>query len=165
MEPLLARTVSSSALDHAPHELASMLDFWHDGRIKMFITAAGLRLRRAWPDLFRRGSYVPVTADGIGREHIVACARHDGSRAVLAAVPRLVASARLDVPGLGRDRQGWGDTRLRLPPEWRGRALRSVLTGTSVKPIRTSHDTWLLASQAFDVLPVSLLVAETPEDA
>jgi (1->4)-alpha-D-glucan 1-alpha-D-glucosylmutase len=158
LEPLLAKTdVLSATREEPPSGLAALIDGWPDGRIKMFITASGLRLRRARPALFLHGTYVPVTAEGAGMNHVVACARQLGSDALLAVVPRLLTSARIAVPGIGSAEDRWRDTRLRLPAEWRDRTFRSVLTGAPVKPIRTARDTWIMLSQVLDTLPVALL--------
>jgi (1->4)-alpha-D-glucan 1-alpha-D-glucosylmutase len=61
-----------------------------DGRAKLLLLHAGLKLRRDDPDLFLAGEYVPLEAEGPLADHVVAFARRLGDRAVLCAVPRLV---------------------------------------------------------------------------
>ena len=158
LEPLLSKTgVFSTGPDDPPAGLAALLEDWHDGRIKLFVTASGLRLRRARPDLFHRGSYVPIAVDGTGEDHVVACARQWGSDVLLAVVPRLTTSGQF--PGNATGEYLWRDTRLLLPDQWRNRAFRSVLTGAPVKPIRTAHGTWITMSQVLAAFPVALLWA------
>src|SRR5439155_26565220 len=71
-----------------PAELAAN---WPDGRIKLWVTRAVLRFRAEHPDLFARGSYVPLEVSGSRRDHIVAFARRRGRRWSVTVVPRLVA--------------------------------------------------------------------------
>lgn len=161
LEPLLARTdPASSVRDHASADLRALAADWHDGRLKMFITAAGLRLRRTRPDLFLHGRYMALAADGVRREHIVACGRQHGSDIVLAIAPRLLTSAGLAVDVVGAPHDQWRDTRVNLPKEWRGRAWRSVLTGGIVPAMETEHDAWIMVPQAFEILPIALLLAD-----
>ena len=43
--------------------IGGLLTDWADGRVKMLVTAAGLRLRRAIPALFAGGGYRPIATD------------------------------------------------------------------------------------------------------
>src|SRR4029079_19477771 len=53
------------ALDAAARAraLGSWLDVWRAGKIKLRLTAAALRLRRAHPELFLGGQYLPLPVD------------------------------------------------------------------------------------------------------
>ncbi|MGH2450651.1 MAG: malto-oligosyltrehalose synthase, partial [Candidatus Limnocylindria bacterium] len=59
---------------------------WEDGRIKLYLTAAGLRHRRARPELFAQGAYLPLSATGDAE--VVAFARSHGRRWSAAVAPR-----------------------------------------------------------------------------
>lgn len=120
-----------------------------DGRIKLWVTAAALRLRRARRDLFERGSYQPLATEGSAAEHVFAFARAEGDQAVLAIAGRLFATLGAASP-LG---QAWGDTRVALPAALSGRRFRDGLTGRLVS---AGGDTLPLAS-VFEHLPVALL--------
>jgi (1->4)-alpha-D-glucan 1-alpha-D-glucosylmutase len=131
-----------------------------DGRIKLWITAAGLRLRRARRQLFERGGYVPLATRGKAAEHVFAFARTDGDDAVLAIVGRLFgrffgrflagpATSGADHP-IGA---AWGDTRLILPAGLGCRRFRNGLTGHLVMAEGES----LSLSSVFEHLPVALL--------
>ncbi|HEY2386560.1 MAG TPA: malto-oligosyltrehalose synthase [Candidatus Binatia bacterium] len=109
LEPLLAERRAARRAEGVAH----LADGWEDGRIKLFVTACGLRLRRELPAVFRDGAYLPLETAGARAEHLVALARHDGEATVIAVVPRLVASL-ADAGGLLRP-EAWGDTRLLLP--------------------------------------------------
>jgi (1->4)-alpha-D-glucan 1-alpha-D-glucosylmutase len=118
-----------------------------DGRLKMFVTAMLLRLRRAHPDLFFDGEYVPLKAIGARSEHVIAFARRLRDEWVIIAVPRLCASlTRAGDPPIGK--KVWRDTRIEpvagMPSEG-----KDVFTGRVVSTERLSD--------LFGVLPVSVL--------
>lgn len=102
---------------------------------KLRVTTAALRLRRARPDTFGRGGYVPVLAAGPAAEHVLAFHRGDD---VLVAVTRW--TVRLA-------ETGWGDTGLPLPPgTWTDALTGAVHTGPTPA-----------AAELFAELPVVLL--------
>ncbi|MGE3510080.1 MAG: malto-oligosyltrehalose synthase, partial [Vicinamibacterales bacterium] len=69
-----------------------LLECWEDGRIKLLVTAAGLRFRRRHADVLLDGEYVPLDVEGPASDHLVAFARPHASGTLVAMVPRLVAS-------------------------------------------------------------------------
>jgi (1->4)-alpha-D-glucan 1-alpha-D-glucosylmutase len=118
-----------------------------DGRVKMYITADSLRLRRELADLFAKGQYVPLNTAGERKDHVFAFSWRRDREAVIAAVPRLTFR-------LPRGRDRWADTYLILPDElaglqWRNRFTGAVLPGADR----------LLAKDLFDEFPIALLVA------
>lgn len=91
-----------------PAELAAA---WPDGRIKHWLAARLLRLRRDDPELFARGDYAPVAAQGPAAEHVMAWRRSLDGRHLVVAVPRLVAGQLNGALGL----TGFDGTALALP--------------------------------------------------
>ncbi|HZE14022.1 MAG TPA: hypothetical protein VE086_09705, partial [Chthoniobacterales bacterium] len=90
----------------APDEL---LADWPNGRIKLFLTQRLLRFRRDNAELFRSGSYLPLTVTGEFADCCIAFAReHEGKWFALAA-PRL--SSRVGFPPIG---ENWKDTAVEL---------------------------------------------------
>src|SRR6185503_319937 len=75
--------------------VSGWLRAWRDGRIKLLITAAGLRLRRALPDVFLGGTYMPLATEITVPGGAVAFARMadaaEDPAAVIFAAPRLCA--------------------------------------------------------------------------
>ncbi|OBF18288.1 malto-oligosyltrehalose synthase [Mycobacterium kubicae] len=101
---------------------------------KVRVVNAALRLRRARPDSFLEGGYLPVLATGSSSDHVVAFRRGDD---VLVAVTRW--TVRLHD-------EGWGDTAVPLPEgTW-----TDTLTGTR-------HSGTTPAGDLFAQLPVVLL--------
>jgi len=138
-------------------DVGALLEQWTDGRIKMFITAAGLRFRRNHPDLMRGGAYVPLVPDGPASEHIVAFARDDASGTLLVMVPRAVA-----FPGAEGQAPGWESTRIQLPDGFGARRYRDVITGAVIESADGSGPSAIEAGEAFRSSPVALLWSPRP---
>jgi (1->4)-alpha-D-glucan 1-alpha-D-glucosylmutase len=132
--------------------VGDLLARWTDGRIKIYLTAAGLRLRRAFPDLFLQGEYLSIEASGPQQNHVVAFARRRGDRAVIAVVPRLMG-AFATAPASD---EFWADTQLVLPEGLRPVSLRNVFTAEAV----AVENGGLSVAQALRTLPVALLCAD-----
>jgi (1->4)-alpha-D-glucan 1-alpha-D-glucosylmutase len=79
------------------------------GRIKHLVTWRLLQLRRAWPELFRDGSYLPLACSGRASEHAVAFARQHQQQSVLVVAARLTSTlCRGDAANWGGE--AWADT-------------------------------------------------------
>jgi len=121
-----------------------------DGQAKLFVVSHALRLRRAVPDLFRAGEYMPVEAVGAKAAHVFAFARRSAGHAVLTVVPRLVVGllGGADRPPLGAE--VWGDTRLKLSD---GEMWLNHLSGERL----TVSGAGLAVGQVLGHFPVALL--------
>lgn len=106
-----------------------MLNHATDGRIKLFVTAELLRLRRRLPELFTEAEYIPLTASGDYRSHIVAFARRWQSQAAIVVVPRLVASLLAPEQTSPIGEFVWRDTSILIPQWLRGVPLHNRFTG------------------------------------
>jgi (1->4)-alpha-D-glucan 1-alpha-D-glucosylmutase len=158
LAPALAR-VSANPPESVAPDVARLLDTWTDGRIKLYVTARGLQLRRARPSLFLDGEYRPLACEGRHGDRLLAFGRTLGDEVLIAAVPRLVAPL---APGSGPltiPVEAWADARIALPEEWRMRRWRQLLTGEIVDAARDAAQDWLPAGQLFGVCPVALLGA------
>jgi (1->4)-alpha-D-glucan 1-alpha-D-glucosylmutase len=137
--------------------VATLLDSWTNGRLKLFVTALGLRWRRAHPAVFIDGDYLPLAITGPRAEHVVAFARRTASEVLITVVPRLTFS--LAAPNEWPvDKATWESTSIRLPSDLAGRPLRSLFTGGP--PIVESVDeagAHLLVRDVLRRLPVALL--------
>jgi (1->4)-alpha-D-glucan 1-alpha-D-glucosylmutase len=129
-----------------------LYESWPDGRIKLFLTQAGLRARRENAGVFGDGAYLPLEPSGNRADKIVAFARRDDSgAAAICIVPRLVGSA-LDGGLLPAD--AFADTMVPLPFAQEGIELSDAFTGKRC----TVKDGGILVRDAFSVLPVALLL-------
>ena len=136
--------------------IAEMVAHWRDGRIKLLLTAVGLRLRRDKPELFLEGDYLPLETDVTVAGNAIAFARLHGEDGVLFVAPRLCA--RLlggDLrPPLG---ESWKTSRVLLPPPLAGRSFRHEFTGAEIRPTTAGDQGWLFVGQLFEHVPVGIL--------
>jgi (1->4)-alpha-D-glucan 1-alpha-D-glucosylmutase len=159
LQPWIARaevmdgTGADAALERA---VAGWLAAWPDGRIKMFVTACGLRLRRRHADLFLHGSYQALHVEE--DERIVALTRQRGGRALIAIAPRFAADS---AGGWAVGAEVWGDARLRLPESLDGRRFRHVLTGAQVIANGEAGRAWLALDDVLRTCPVAILWSDS----
>jgi (1->4)-alpha-D-glucan 1-alpha-D-glucosylmutase len=156
LEPLLAAPEDRVAERTAA--VSELLEHWGDGRIKLLLTAAALRLRRRLAALFLTGTYEPLQAQGERAEHVVALARRAEDAIVIAVVPRLVTELTTPAGPLPIGSDSWGGTRLLLPPELCDHAYRNVLTGAEVQPDVVDGQAGCSLATLLDVCPVAILV-------
>jgi (1->4)-alpha-D-glucan 1-alpha-D-glucosylmutase len=124
-----------------------------DGRVKLFLTAEALDLRRRHEKLFANSEYHQLEAQGAKAAHIVAFARTLEQQAIIVVVPRLVVGL-ADGEELAPIGELWGDTRLRLPEELPSGRYRDVLTGTEFV---LAAGATLARSELLATLPIALL--------
>lgn len=132
--------------------VAELLRHWTDGRIKMYVTHAGLALRRRRPALFVDGAYVPVSGAGERGGHVVAFARLLGNEAALVVVPRLVLGLTGNTEVIPARGDVWRSTTLAVPDEIPGGVYRNVLTG-EVLALRGEP---VLVGEILTTLPVGI---------
>jgi (1->4)-alpha-D-glucan 1-alpha-D-glucosylmutase len=132
-----------------------------DGRIKLFVTTEGLRYRRAHPDLFRHGTYVPLHGMGEKQDHLFAFARLHGGEAVVAIVPRLLTSVMADpmTPPIGD--KAWANTEVAMPDWKEPSRFRNILTDERVSTTTAGGKQVLLAGRLFNMFPIAFLERET----
>jgi (1->4)-alpha-D-glucan 1-alpha-D-glucosylmutase len=148
--------LEANASPPTPAVLSELLERLDDGRLKLCLVWRLLALRREHPDVFSRGDYLPLTAEGALEEHVVAYARAAGTTSVIVVVGRWFAR-------LGERRgsrcvtgNAWDDTRVRavdgveLAADW-----RDWLSGREVPP---EEGGWRL-ERLFADLPIAVLVA------
>jgi (1->4)-alpha-D-glucan 1-alpha-D-glucosylmutase len=111
--------------------LEHLLEHWPDGRIKLWVTACGLRVRRARRQLFVAGRYVPLVFTQAATADVVAFARQHESQAAIAVAPRLLARTG---SGWREWAAAWGEARLRLPADLGARRWVDAFTGDRVRP-------------------------------
>ncbi|CDO88414.1 maltooligosyl trehalose synthase [Mycobacterium triplex] len=118
------------AIDYAARR-AALAELQHP---KLRVVTTALRLRRARPDSFLHGDYVPLLADGDAGDHLLAFSR--GADVVVAVTRWTVRLAET----------GWGNTVLPLPEgTWKDTLTGAIADGPTS------------AAQLFADLPVALL--------
>ena len=137
--------------------VAGLVNDWADGRVKLLVTTAGLRLRREWPDLFLSGRYAPLVTDVTVNGGVVAFARIRDDQAVIIAAPRLSAGLVSNDQPLPLGGSAWKTSRILLPPDLAGRRFRHEITGAEIVPTSAADDAWIFVGQAFETVPVAIL--------
>jgi (1->4)-alpha-D-glucan 1-alpha-D-glucosylmutase len=137
--------------------VSTLLESWPDGRIKLLLTAAGLRLRREEPELFLSGDYVPLDTDETVHAGVVAFARVLDDRIAIFAAPRLCAPLVDDAHPVPLGGERWKTSRILLPHALAGHVFRDELTGAEIRPTANGGDAWIFAGQVFERVPVGLL--------
>lgn len=137
--------------DRAP--LAELLAHWRDGRVKQALVARVLDSRQARPELFGRGAYLPLTAQGRHADKVLAFARlGDGERAIV-IVPRLASALLGSAATPLIPAQNWDDTRLVLPFALSPANCSGLFGGGAVTPSRE-----LMLSTVLAEFPVNVLI-------
>jgi (1->4)-alpha-D-glucan 1-alpha-D-glucosylmutase len=123
-----------------------------DGRIKLWTTHRVLATRSEMPDVFRRGEYLPLTADDGYAQHVIAFLRRYGTECVLTAVPRFACTLmrHRPEPPLG---EAWGKGIL-VVKECVGRRLVHVFTR---EELVVPEDGRIPLAQLFADFPVAML--------
>ena len=132
-----------------------------DGRVKLLVTAIGLRLRRRFPALFREGDYQPLETRGAFADRLVAFMRASSDARLIAVVPRLC------VPLLRRfgtlcGGAAWGETLIEVPGVHLGTRFVDAFTGREVALTSARGASGLWARDLFQILPVFLGVQISP---
>jgi (1->4)-alpha-D-glucan 1-alpha-D-glucosylmutase len=134
-------------------QLRAWLEHWQDGRIKLAVIAALLRCRSQEADLFRHGSYEPLSFEGPLAHHLVGFMRRHEGRYCIVIAGRLFAALTAGSPMIYPGGALWGDMRLELPDA--AGELASVLTGTTLPDARSMRLSDVLAD-----LPAAVLLAK-----
>lgn len=140
--------------------LGELLENWMDGRIKLFVTACGLRLRRRYPELFLKGQYLPLRVCGDLSRHVVAAARSWEGRWMAVVVPRLISRVTLSDQFLPLGPETWRDTAVSLPSDLSGAQAWSLLTGEIAQPRMGNQGSLFPLADLFRDCPVALLLWE-----
>ena len=144
------------ALD-TPPDIGELLFNWRDGRIKQALIAQVLGLRKACPELFRKGTYTPLQVLGKHAERVVAFAREHQGNYLLVVVPRWPHDLLENGVHPKINAQVWGDTRVKLPFAATNKNWKGLFHTGAVTP-----DKELLISTALGDFPVNVLI--NPDD-
>lgn len=124
---------------------------WKDGRIKMYVIAKALAVRKRLRDVFRDGAYTPLEISGLRTGNVFAFARVRRNRWIVAAVPRFMASSRAsDSPGF------WDSSRLVLPAKAPARWTHAF-TGETLCAAKARGGAALPVRELFADFPIALL--------
>jgi (1->4)-alpha-D-glucan 1-alpha-D-glucosylmutase len=127
-----------------------------DGRTKLWTTHRALVTRGELRDVFRRGEYHPLAADGKHAQHVIAFRRRHNGRSVLVVVPRFACTLMQGKPKLPLG-EAWGSATLTLP-DHAGQSFTNVFTG---ERHTLPENGKLHLSEVFAKFPVAILRSES----
>jgi (1->4)-alpha-D-glucan 1-alpha-D-glucosylmutase len=129
----------------------------HDGRVKIYTIMAGLEHRRLHPELFHQGEYLQLECGGSRKQHICAFARLYQHQALVAVVPRLVATLNPDSKHPPMGTSVWEDSWIAAPPWPTLGEFRHLLTGEIVTAESLNGRRVLPLAKVLNHAPVALL--------
>jgi (1->4)-alpha-D-glucan 1-alpha-D-glucosylmutase len=119
--------------DETTNLVSGLLGSIDDGRIKQFLVAAVLNLRKQYPALFQHGSYEPLSVDGEQAEYVCAFLRRYNDQTMIIVVPRLVAGLTQGQQNMPLGETVWDDTYITLPAGFTDQPLTNIFTHEEVK--------------------------------
>jgi len=141
-------------------EVRALCDTLEDGRAKLLIVRTALALRKRWPDVFQKGSYLPLAAKGEHAVHLCAYARIAGERTVITVAPRFFAQLQGEADRLPLGEKVWGNTTVGLPFHRSGNKYSCAFTGKTHEPLQKLSRWHLPVAQVLAEFPVGLIVVE-----
>jgi len=114
-----------------------------------------LAFRAEEPELFARGDYRPLRAEGPLADHVLAFARVRQGQAAIVVITRLLGGARVDSLSPILPPERWRDTAIPVPPDLPSAGWRDVLGEASVE----IRDDWLHLAPLLGRLPVAMVAA------
>lgn len=131
----------------------ALLRDWRDGRIKQALIARTLALRSEYSQLFRQGSYQPLSVLGEHAGRILAFMREHKQQRAIVVVPIHTASL-LENSALPQvTASDWGDTRVSLPFAAEDEKLKGLFASATVTPQRE-----LMVSAVLGDFPVNVFI-------
>jgi len=139
----------------------AMCDTLEDGRAKLWVISSALALRKRWPEVFQRGSYLPLAVRGEQAAHLCAYARIAGGRIVITLAPRFFAQLLGNADRLPLGEKVWGATTVELPFHRPDKQYTCAFTGKVLKPQKQQSRWDMAVAQVLAEFPVGLIIGET----
>ena len=143
--------------EHLKPHVRELINHMSDGRIKMYLTWKALCLRKQYPELFLRGNYRSLNAQGPKAKHLLAFTRECEKSELIVAVPRLCSKLFNGNGESSAIQDWWKETSLELPPSDESRTYRNVFTGEEVNLEAAGQASHLPANALFAEFPLALL--------
>jgi (1->4)-alpha-D-glucan 1-alpha-D-glucosylmutase len=153
------RTKCMTDLMDSTVQLTDLLSNSNSGMLKMFVAQRALQFRREQSQLFLKGKYLPLFAQGSHKDSVFAFARQFQRRWALIVVPRF--TTRLSTaPTMPLGKDAWCDTVLPLP-EGAPREWTNLLTQAQCDCTNEGEVSGLAVRDIFREIPVALLSPKT----
>ena len=137
-----------------------LLDNMQDGRIKMYFTWKLLQLRSEKSELFLKGDYLPLQAEGTKADFICSFARSISDQTSVTVTPRWFFKLCNGIDSIPIGETVWEDTWLDISSLGLGPRLRNILVGESIPVEERDGRTGIPLSILFKRFPYAVLVKE-----
>ncbi len=156
---LLATLKRETASNHElPTRFRELISAPDSNAAKQYLTWKTLTFRRQQPNLFHRGSYIPLNAIGEKSEHVVAFARQHEGRTIIVAVPRLSGRLMGESHDSVCEEAIWRDTTLEIPSDGVV-CYHNLFTGECL-PLKPDVAPRIPLSDLFRNFSVAILISE-----
>jgi (1->4)-alpha-D-glucan 1-alpha-D-glucosylmutase len=160
---VMLKALQTLATQPAPQRIAgvkALCDTLQDGRVKMLVVSTALALRKAWPEVFQQGQYLPLGVKGGHAAHLCAYARIAGKRIVIIIAPRFFAGLLGASDELPLGEKIWGNTAVVLPFHQHKMQYKCVFTGKMLQPKQYQSKWCLPLAQVLAVFPLGLVAVD-----
>src|ERR1700756_1373101 len=148
----------TASMPDLPARARGLISAAHSNAAKQYLTWKTLTFRRQQPDLFQRGSYVPLHATGEKSEHVVAFARQHEGRKIIVAAPRLSGRLMGESHDSVCEEAIWRDTTLEIPSDG-VTCYHNLFTGECL-PLKPDAAPRIPLCDVFRNFPVAVLINE-----
>jgi (1->4)-alpha-D-glucan 1-alpha-D-glucosylmutase len=157
--------ISKAAESNLLEFTSELATHWPSSDVKMWVTSAGLHLRRQMPHVLTGGEYVPLSATGAAADHVFAFARRHGQQSAITVVPIHFYRLSTLPPGHHSAKNecqnrpphaNWADTKLVLPDDF-PHDWQCHLSGQEYTT--AGGQLALDVAQLFDIFPAALLTS------
>jgi (1->4)-alpha-D-glucan 1-alpha-D-glucosylmutase len=134
-----------------------LLEEWREGTPKLYVTYRGLHYRREHPQLFREGTYLPLTSEGDLKDHVCSFARQRDEKVVLIIAPRFL-SRLIKTPGeMPLGEEVWKESRVMIPKEIGRNRFHNLFTGEIVETVEKNGEGLVPLGKLLTSFPVAML--------
>lgn len=144
------REIKEREKENLPGLIRDLLLTKESGQIKLFLIYRSLKAKAEYPDLFIRGDYLPLKAEGKYKDHILSFSRNMEDISVIIIVPRFIVSL-IKENELPLGEKFWEDTRISFPGD------RDHWKDTFTEQVYKNREGIGLIGQIFKDFPAALL--------
>jgi (1->4)-alpha-D-glucan 1-alpha-D-glucosylmutase len=134
----------------------ALLETREDGRLKLYLIWKTLCFRKEWAEVFLRGEYLPLAAQGAKADHVVAFGRRFEGTNVIVIVPRLIGGLVGEGGHPSTGANVWSETYIVLPYGGDSLKCRNAFTGEVIESSESGSGAKIAVGEALKHFPVAL---------
>lgn len=154
---VLLKEVKNLDPANAGSQIFDWLRNWKDGRIKLFFTTTLLQYRRAHPNLFWEGAYLPLESFGEKSDHICGFERRWQRERLIVIVGRFFSKLCVDDIFWPPCEDVWSHTGIVPVEENAAMRYKDILTGQMIAKDTSASRPLIPAREIFQHVPIAIL--------